>query len=166
MSAAIQSCPMMPEDPCKRLAREIDEMINRDKRLSDNSGTHGLRHRFREQIEGANGPGTKEWESHDRVMREQQKGLRDRLDEFNKNNCGAREKIPEDAWHWATKPRPKPEEWKGPQTVTRSAAVPADSGFMKKMAALTGLTGTALLIYVIVSEGSRVFPPRNLIPVP
>jgi hypothetical protein len=38
--------------------------------------------------------------------------------------------------------------------------------FMKKMSELTGLTGTALLIYVIISGGSRLFPPRNLVPVP
>jgi hypothetical protein len=37
---------------------------------------------------------------------------------------------------------------------------------MKKMAEITGLTGTALLMYIIISEGSRLFPPRNLIPVP
>lgn len=30
----------------------------------------------------------------------------------------------------------------------------------------TGLTGTALVLYLIVSEGSRLFPPRNLVPVP
>ena len=38
--------------------------------------------------------------------------------------------------------------------------------FMKKMSEITGLTGTALLIYLIISEGSRLFPPRNLVPVP
>jgi hypothetical protein len=31
---------------------------------------------------------------------------------------------------------------------------------------LTGLTGAALLAYLIVSEGSRLFPPRNAIPIP
>jgi hypothetical protein len=37
----------------------------------------------------------------------------------------------------------------------------------KKIAAATGLTGGALVAYLIVSEGSRiVFPPRNLVPVP
>jgi len=41
-----------------------------------------------------------------------------------------------------------------------------DRGFMERMAAITGLTGTALIVYLIISEGSRVFPPRNLIPVP
>jgi len=31
---------------------------------------------------------------------------------------------------------------------------------------LTGLTGAALVAYVIISEGSRLFPPRNAIPIP
>lgn len=31
---------------------------------------------------------------------------------------------------------------------------------------LTGLSGAALVTYLIISEGSRVIPPRNLIPVP
>ncbi|WP_341021731.1 RHS repeat-associated core domain-containing protein [Brevundimonas diminuta] len=29
-----------------------------------------------------------------------------------------------------------------------------------------GLTGAALVLYLIISEGSRLFPPRNLIPIP
>jgi len=42
----------------------------------------------------------------------------------------------------------------------------SDEDFMEKMAKLTGLTGTALIMYLVISEGSRLFPPRNLIPVP
>ena len=38
--------------------------------------------------------------------------------------------------------------------------------FMEEMAAITGFTGTALIIYLIISEGTRLFPPRNLVPVP
>jgi len=38
--------------------------------------------------------------------------------------------------------------------------------FMEKMAEITGLTGTALLMYIIISEGGRVFLPRNAIPLP
>ena len=34
------------------------------------------------------------------------------------------------------------------------------------MAATTGLSGFGLLVYVVLSEGSRAFPPRNAIPVP
>ncbi len=41
-----------------------------------------------------------------------------------------------------------------------------EEDFMKHMAAITGLTGTALIIYLIISEGTRLFPPRNLIPIP
>ena len=43
----------------------------------------------------------------------------------------------------------------------------ADEDFMKRMEEITGLTGIALIIYLIISEGSRLaFPPRNLVPVP
>jgi RHS repeat-associated protein len=31
---------------------------------------------------------------------------------------------------------------------------------------VTGLTGAALVVYLVVSEGTRLFPPRNLVPVP
>ncbi|WP_010179371.1 eCIS core domain-containing protein [Aquimarina agarilytica] len=38
--------------------------------------------------------------------------------------------------------------------------------FMERMSQITGLTGAALILYLIVSEGSRLFPPRNLVPIP
>lgn len=38
--------------------------------------------------------------------------------------------------------------------------------FRERIGIATGLTGTALTIYLIISEGSRLFPPRNLIPIP
>lgn len=44
---------------------------------------------------------------------------------------------------------------------------PNESYFdLKYWEAVTGLTGAALIIYLIISEGSRVYPPRNLVPVP
>lgn len=43
---------------------------------------------------------------------------------------------------------------------------PELSPIMQKISQATGLTGAALLLYVIVSEGSRLFPPRNLVPIP
>ncbi len=171
MSGSVQTCPTEPEDICTKLAREIDEMINRHRESGD-GGTKGLKQRFPEQIEGPNGPlgsGIGDpgvWDTHDRAIKQQQKGLRDRLNEFNKNNCGNKVPIPLDAWEWATKPAPKPVEWRGPVVAPRTEEPTADSDFMRKMSELTGLTGVALLIYVIVSEGSRVFPPRNLVPVP
>lgn len=54
-----------------------------------------------------------------------------------------------------------------PQRVQEAEPIPqVDDSFMKQMEAITGLTGTALIIYLIVSEGSRLFPPRNLVPIP
>lgn len=54
-----------------------------------------------------------------------------------------------------------------PQRVPEVEPVPqTDDSFMKQMEAITGLTGAALIIYLIISEGSRLFPPRNLVPVP
>jgi hypothetical protein len=41
-----------------------------------------------------------------------------------------------------------------------------DPGLREKIAAITGLSGAALTLYIIISEGSRLFPPRNLVPVP
>jgi len=41
-----------------------------------------------------------------------------------------------------------------------------NDNFMEYMQEVTGLTGTALIIYITISEGSRLFPPRNLIPIP
>lgn len=169
--AAVQKCPNQPEDICAKLAREITEMLERAKGAASGGGTKGLKQRFQEQIEGVNGPpgsgaGDPEvWNRHDTVIKEQQKGLRDRLNDYNKNNCGDKIPIPSDAWEWATKPAPKAQQWTGP--VHAFEAVPQESpGFMKKMSELTGLTGVGLLIYVIISEGSRAFPPRNLVPVP
>jgi hypothetical protein len=56
-------------------------------------------------------------------------------------------------------PQPAPEE-------ERRTSPEADRTFMERMAALTGLSGAALIAYLVISEGSRLFPPRNLIPVP
>lgn len=60
-------------------------------------------------------------------------------------------------------PKPQPVPVPAPQPAP---APVSDDDFMEKMSKLTGLTGTALVIYLILSEGSRLFPPRNLIPVP
>jgi len=109
--------PLQRPSICDKLEKEIEELVNRDKRKQGGGGTHGLVHRFREQIWGANGPGTDVWETHDEAIKNQQKGLRDRLNEWNKNNCGP---PPPKAWDWASKPTPQPNEWIG----NRPRAVP------------------------------------------
>ena len=100
------------EDPiCIDLRREIIELIHRDKHANGGGGTHGIKHRIADQINGANGPGTGSWDRHDQAIRNQQQGVRNRLEDWDENNCGP---PPKDAWHWATRPPPKPSEWVGP----------------------------------------------------
>jgi hypothetical protein len=61
----------------------------------------------------------------------------------------------------------KKQEQKIPEPVTVPVHAPQQNeDFLKKMEILTGLTGAALILYLIISEGSRLFPPRNLIPIP
>lgn len=54
----------------------------------------------------------------------------------------------------------------GEECPTSDDAPAEDQEFMERMSEVTGLTGSALVIYLIISEGSRAFPPRNLVPVP
>jgi len=65
------------------------------------------------------------------------------------------DKTPEDA----------SEPGKSPEGAAERRAT-EDTGLRAKIAAATGLTGAALTWYIIISEGSRLFPPRNIIPVP
>ncbi|KPU45337.1 tRNA nuclease WapA precursor [Oxobacter pfennigii] len=43
--------------------------------------------------------------------------------------------------------------------------LPDVGSLVEKIGIATGLTGTALVIYIIISEGSRIIPARNLIPI-
>ncbi len=109
-AGVIENCPP-PNDPCKKLLQEIVDFIDRNKRELGGGGTHGLKHRFREQIEGAQPPGSIGWNNHEQQIKDQQKGLRERLRNYDSKGCGP---PPPPAWKWATEPVPKPVEWKGP----------------------------------------------------
>lgn len=64
-------------------------------------------------------------------------------------------------------PDREPQDTKESGAEESESKLTKDKGFMEKMAAITGLSGAALIAYVIISEGSRLlFPPRNLVPVP
>jgi RHS repeat-associated protein len=58
-------------------------------------------------------------------------------------------------------PTPTPTPQSQPDTPSRPGIFN-----LKYWEAITGLTGTALIAYLVLSEGSRLFPPRNLVPVP
>jgi hypothetical protein len=66
-------------------------------------------------------------------------------------------------YRYGRQPQPVPVPAQQPSTARQPQS---NQDFMQRMAKLTGLTGTALIIYLIFSEGSRLFPPRNLVPVP
>lgn len=67
-----------------------------------------------------------------------------------------------------TPPLPVPKPTAAPTSAPAPAALP-DAAYspIEYLKAATGLTGGALVTYIVISEGSRVaFPPRNLVPVP
>lgn len=146
----VTPCPQK-EDLCEKLRKEIDDLINRDKRAAGNGGTHGLKHRFPEQINGQNGPGTRSWDTHEQTIKDQQRGLEKRLKDYDKNGCGD---PPPGAWEWATRPVPKPSEWKGPWTI------PTPSPEAVQTTAKVGLgLGLGYLAYRAIRMIPSLFPP-------
>lgn len=66
-------------------------------------------------------------------------------------------------------PDPEPVPAPPPVVVPSPVQTPSSRNNLslrERIGIATGLTGTALTIYIIISEGSRLFPPRNLIPIP
>ncbi|MFZ4454999.1 MAG: polymorphic toxin type 37 domain-containing protein [Bacteroidales bacterium] len=54
----------------------------------------------------------------------------------------------------------------GYERVYPNAQPDVDMTLRNRIGMMVGLSGTALTVYIIISEGSRLFPPRNLIPIP
>ena len=141
--------PDLPPDMserCKELFKKIIEFIFRNKKGFGNQGTHGLKHRFREQINGINGPGTDVWKRHEEVIKQQQKGLRDRLNDFARNFCGD---PPEGAWYWATKPVPSEKDWVNPNATNYTELAVKGAA----------TAGAAYIIYRVVRFIPSLFPP-------
>lgn len=143
-------CVPPPKNPCATLLQEILDFINRDKRQFGNGGIHGLKHRFPEQINGANGPGTQSWNNHEKTIEEQQRGLKKRLQDYEKNRCGP---PPPGAWDWATRPVPAPSQWRGrPSTETATNVA-------KAAGAVAGLAVAGYVIYRVVRFLPSLAPP-------
>ncbi|WP_437512678.1 hypothetical protein [Sorangium sp. So ce1099] len=99
-----------------QLMSRVDDFIDRDKRALGGGGTHGLSHRFREQIHGANGPGTPSWQNHEDQITGQQSGLRKCIAEYDRRVAAGTAMPPlrPDARPWSTKPPPAASDWVGP----------------------------------------------------
>lgn len=160
MTAVVQSCgEPEPDDICERIRGQIRKLVFQTK---EECGERGLRERMMDQIYGKHGPGTPEWEGHDIAITQIKNRIRKLMDDFIDNNCSGGSPVGVDAKQWINRPNPKPEEWKGgpAEPATRSIW---DWEYWEEV---TGLAGGALVLYLIISEGSRLFPPRNLVPVP
>lgn len=158
MGGSVGICPSgtpPPTDLCKLLAQKIDELINRNKR-EFGGGTHGLKHRFPEQVYGANGPGTTSWDNHERTIRDQQKGLEKVLKNYEKNGCGP---PPPGAWSYATRPVPAPAEWKGPKPVEGELVDAKTADALKAGAAAAGTVAAGYVIYRVIRFLPSLFPP-------
>ncbi|SPH19860.1 hypothetical protein ASD8599_00600 [Ascidiaceihabitans donghaensis] len=151
MTCTTGNCPP-PADKCAAIRKKIDEAINRDKRAMGDNKTHGLKHRFPEQIRGANGPGTQSWTNHHNQIVNQQKHLDKLLKELIKNRCGP---PPPGARTWATRPAPKPSEWVGPATSPSPSVLPSAETATKVVATV----GIGYLIYRGVRMLPSLFPP-------
>ena len=140
--------------PCSDLAALIIELRNAlAKRLQD------LRADKNNLYNNPNPPpnsGT--WKGHQQMFEQTQKQLQNVLDLFNSKGCG--DPIPADAAQLAsiatpTQPAPKPSWFESNRDAISNAT------------GLSAAGATVVLVtYLIVSEGSRAFPPRNLVPVP
>ncbi len=121
MGNTVTPCPQNPiDDICERIRAKINELISRNKREEGGGGTHGLEHRFPEQIHGKHGPGTDVWNNHEMQIKNQQKALQRKLEELTKNMCGD---PPPGAWTWATRPVPSLKEWIDPTTEALKTGV-------------------------------------------
>ncbi len=152
-SGALPCCG--PPDPCQTLLQEIQEFLNELKRraaqLRANEGNLPLtrpatphpRYQYR-SIAGER-----------QQFRDTQRGLRNRLTEYNDRGCGP--PPPSDAWRFATMetpqaaPRPDPQPQPQDNTV-RNVAV-AGAG-----------VGVGYVVYRIIRLIPSIFAPPTLIP--
>jgi hypothetical protein len=167
---------------CDELVMKMKALIDRDPSDYGGGGSKGLKQRFEEQINGRCGPGTPSWKDHEEEFEGRKRGLSRVKRLYDRKKCTL--PLPDDLDEWLEKDPPGGADYKGKEHPKDSDEYRRDclkekvpvkepekepsktnEDFMRKMQELTGLTGVALIIYLIISEGSRLFPPRNLVPV-
>lgn len=150
-----------PEDYCEELRRQIHRLVLQRKA---DTGVRGLAERRYDQIYGASPPGTRGWDGHDQAITQIKNTLRRLLQDFNNNNCPDLTPIARPVTEVINAPNPSPSDWKGPAQAPMVQTDPSiwDWEYWEEA---TGLTGAALVLLLIVWQGSRLFPPRNLVPI-
>ncbi|KQQ59552.1 hypothetical protein ASF69_10390 [Rhizobium sp. Leaf311] len=154
-TASSKFCPNCPpDDICEELRKVVRRLVFQKKA---ETGTRGLAERFMDQLNGTRAG----WAGHDEAITNLKRQIAKVMKDFSDNNCGDKAPIGNDAKQWINRPNPTIDELK-------MEAVPEEPSMfsMDYISKVTGLTGAALVAYVIISEGSRLFPPRNLVPIP
>jgi hypothetical protein len=164
-------------DKCQDILEKIKDALYRRKPPGDGKG---LVQRWEELAEnlgpmmpnGTRGapftPGSQEHIDHI----DQYNGWRNRaknsLDDWDKNNCWDKglpeaSKVIQEGYRYVKNtPQLGPGKPLSPPMPFKFSSL-FDLNYWKEA---TGLAGAALALYLIVSEGSRLYPPRNLVPVP
>jgi RHS repeat-associated protein len=97
------------------LGQRIHDLTYRDKHLAGGGGTHGLVHRYNEQVTGAMRPGSPGWATHETQILNQQQALREALVEWEKRGHVS----PPNAWKIATMPPPAGNQENVPRACKR-----------------------------------------------
>jgi hypothetical protein len=146
MSASPVAACTGPPDPCDELLQEILEfMQNLQQRYWDLRNDIGNLPQTRpDQPDPRYGFRSIEGEQHQ--FKGRQEGLRNRLNDYNTDNCGP---PPQDAWDWATKEVPSSDP-KPPAGDAKRVAEAAGAG---------AAVGVGYVIYRIVRMIPSLFPP-------
>jgi hypothetical protein len=75
---------------------------------------NGLIMRFYQQITGNYAPGSTQWDTHDKAIREMQNGLQRRINDFNNDKCTPPSGGLGVFYQWAYKTRPTAQDYQGP----------------------------------------------------
>lgn len=144
-----------------------------------NEGRQGLDQRFDRMM----GPDAVQSgiPTHADQIQGRQRAMEEAMDIYDDQGCGgpgapAHSPVSQSALENMTRPIPTVEDWEAEHGrpmpegdyqpgQTNMSSEPA-WGSREWFAAATGLTGAALTAYIIISLGSRLYPPRNLVPVP
>jgi hypothetical protein len=121
-----ETCQNCRTEECIELERQINRRLYDNKRRpvaggNPAGGMLGQFGRRAEQICGANGPGTREWDVHEDILREQAGQLTDLEKKYREKNCYGHpeENINWGDFRWVTNESfiPSPSDWLGPNNA-------------------------------------------------
>ena len=95
----LANCRTMTDE---QLSQYSHDLMYRDKHAQNNGGTHGLVHRYSEQVHGSMRPGSRGWDTHQQTFTQQQGALRKSLIETQRRGL----QPPANGWKMASVPAP------------------------------------------------------------